>query len=228
VQLIQRYRTPSDLPPRMPVFPLRGCILLPRTSLPLNIFEPRYLSMLDDVIRGDRIIGIIQPIGDEGETGSPRDRSASLHSVGCTGRVVAFQELDDGRLVITLTGIIRFELGREADVATPYRMFSVDYRRFATDLDRAMGDEEAVDRDRLLDALRRYLDARDLEADWSAFARSSSEQLINSLSVAGPFGSEEKQALLEARDLKTRAETLIALAEMEIATGGGTPGTTLQ
>jgi Lon protease-like protein len=227
VQLVQRYRTISDLPQRIPVFPLRGCILLPRTSLPLNIFEPRYLAMLDDVIRGDRLIGIIQPVGDGGDTGSPQDRTAPLHSVGCAGRLVAFQELDDGRLVISLTGIARFELNGEAEVAKPYRMFGVDYRRFAADLDRK-GEEDTVDRTRLLDALRRYLGARNLEADWDAIARSSTEQLINCLSVASPFGCEEKQALLEAKDLKTRAETLVTLAEMEIAAGDGRSGTTLQ
>lgn len=228
MQLVQRYRTPRDLPQRIPVFPLHGCILLPRASLPLNIFEPRYLTMLDDVIRGDRIIGVIQPTGEGGDTGSPEDLSAPLRPVGCTGRVVAFQELDDGRLIISLTGIARFELTAEAQVAAPYRVFNVDYRRFAADLDRASGEEEAVDRERLLDALKRYLDARNFKADWQAISRSSSEQLINSLSVASPFGCEEKQALLEAKDLKTRAETLVALAEMEIATGGGGAGTTLQ
>src|SRR5581483_11248176 len=183
--------------------------------------------MLDDVIRGDRLIGIIQPIGDGGDTGSPQERTAPLHSVGCAGRLVAFQELDDGRLVISLTGIARFELNGEAEVAKPYRMFGVDYRRFAADLDRK-GEEDTVDRTRLLDALRRYLGARNLEADWDAIARSSTEQLINCLSVASPFGCEEKQALLEAKDLKTRAETLVTLAEMEIAAGDGRSGTTLQ
>lgn len=228
MQLVQRYRSVSDLPHSIPVFPLRGCILLPRTSLPLNIFEPRYLAMVDDVIRGDRLIGMIQPVGDGGETGSPQERTAPLHTVGCAGRLVAFQELDDGRIVISLTGIARFELTGEVDTDRPYRTFGVDYRRFAKDLDRTVHEEETVDRVRLLDALKRYLGARNLEADWDAVARSSTEQLINSLSVASPFGCEEKQALLEAQDLKTRAETLVALAEMDIATGGGDAGTTLQ
>jgi len=228
VQLVQRYRSPRDLPQRIPVFPLAGCILLPRTSLPLNIFEPRYLTMLDDVLRGDRIIGMIQPAGDGGETGSPEDRSAPLRPVGCTGRVVAFQELDDGRLMISLTGIARFELAKEAQVSAPYRVFSVDYQRFASDLSRGSGEEEAVDRERLLGVLKRYLEARNLQADWQAISRTSSEQLINSLSIASPFGCEEKQALLEAKDLKMRAETLMALAEMEIASGSGGAASTLQ
>jgi Lon protease-like protein len=223
----RRYQSPNDLPSRIPVFPLHGCILLPRASVPLNIFEPRYLAMLDDVIRGDRIVGMIQPTGDGGETGSPADRAAPLCAVGCAGRVTAFQELDDGRLLISITGIVRFALLDEAQVSAPYRAFSVDYRRFVQDFVRGAG-EDLVDRDRLQDVLRRYLEAHKLEADWRAIARSSVEQLVNSLSIASPFGCSEKQALLEAQDLKARAETLITLAEMDLAAGAGSSGSTLQ
>lgn len=223
----RRYQSPSDLPDRIPVFPLHGCILLPRASLPLNIFEPRYLAMLDDVIGGDRIVGMIQPSGDGGETGSPTDRTAPLRPVGCAGRVTAFQELEDGRLLISLSGIARFALLEEAEVSTPYRVFAVDYRRFAEDFVRDAG-EDQVDRERLLDVLRRYLEARNLQADWQAIGRSSIEQLVNSLSIASPFGCSEKQALLEAQDLKARAETLVTLAEMDLAAGAGSAGSTLQ
>jgi len=206
---------------------LYGCILLPRATLPLNIFEPRYLAMFDDVIASHRVVGMIQPAGDGGETGSPADRSAPLRPVGCAGRITAFQELDDGRLLITLGGIARFMLLDEAQVSEPYRVYSVDYRRFAEDFVRGAGDD-LVDRDRLLDVLRRYLAARNLEADWQAIGRASVEQLVNSLSIASPFGGSEKQALLEAPDLKARAETLITLAEMDLAASSGDAGTTLQ
>ena len=221
------YQRPDDLPRRIPVFPLHGCILLPRASLPLNIFEPRYLAMLDDVIRGDRIIGMIQPAGAGGETGSPTDRAAPLRAVGCAGRVTAFQELEDGRLLISLGGIARFAPLDEVQVSAPYRVFSVDYHRFAQDFVRGAG-EDLVDRDRLVEVLGRYLAAHNLEADWRAVGRSSVEQLVNSLSIASPFGCSEKQALLEARDLQARAETLMTLAEMDLAAGDGGAGNTLQ
>jgi uncharacterized protein len=209
------------------VFPLKACILLPRASLPLQIFEPRYQAMLDDVVGGNRLIGIVQPVGEGGETGSPQDRSAPLRSVGCVGRVTAFQELENGRLLISLTGIARFVLVTEVvDPVLPYRKCKVDYGKFADDFLPGNG-EQQVDRETLIDALRRYLAARGLEADWQAIGQASTEQLVNALSIASPFGPEEKQALLEAGSLKARAETLIALAEIELA-GGGNVGTTLQ
>jgi Lon protease-like protein len=215
------------MPQVIPVFPLQACILLPRASLPLQVFEPRYLAMLDDVVGGNRIMGIVQPVGDGGETGSPQDRAAALRTVGCAGRLTAFQELENGRLLISLTGVVRFELANEiVDPALPYRKYQVDYRRFASDFQPGLG-EQQVDRNTLIDALRRYLAGRGLEADWGAIDKASTEQLVNSLSIASPFGPEEKQALLETDSLKARAETLIALAEMELA-GGGNVGTTLQ
>jgi Lon protease-like protein len=215
------------MPQVIPVFPLQACILLPRASLPLQVFEPRYLAMLDDVVGGNRIMGIVQPVGDGGETGSPQDRAAALRTVGCAGRLTAFQELENGRLLISLTGVVRFELANEiVDHALPYRKYQVDYRRFASDFQPGLG-EQQVDRNTLIDALRRYLAGRGLEADWGAIDKASTEQLVNSLSIASPFGPEEKQALLETDSLKARAETLIALAEMELA-GGGNVGTTLQ
>jgi Lon protease-like protein len=227
VTLTERYRRLADLPPRIPVFPLRGAILLPRATLPLNVFEPRYLAMVDDVMSGSRIIGILQPAGGEDdERESPQDKSSALRRVGCAGRVTSYQELDDGRLVITLTGIVRFECVDEAETDTPYRVMSVSYDRFAKDLTEGLG-EELVDRQNLLRVLKNYLEANQLKTDWAAIQRASNEFLINALSVMSPYGPEEKQALLEAADLKTRADVLIALAEMELASNGGA-GSTLQ
>jgi Lon protease-like protein len=222
-----RYRRPADLPPRIPVFPLRGAILLPRATLPLNVFEPRYLEMLDAVMAGDRLIGIIQPatndISDEEE--SPRG-SVGLRNVGCVGRVTSYQEVDHARRMITLTGVMRYDILDEAVTDLPYRTMSVSYDRYAADLSEGLG-EELVDRTNLLRVLRSYLDANKLEADWAAIQRASSEFLINALCVMCPYGPEEKQALLEAEDLKCRADVLVALAEMELASSGSS-GTTLQ
>lgn len=224
---IERYRRPSDLPPRIAVFPLRGAILLPRATLPLNVFEPRYLAMIEDVMAGTRIIGIVQPAGDDiDEEESPADKSAGLRRVGCAGRVTSYQEMDDGRIVITLTGIIRYEIIDEAETDKPYRVMSVSYDQFASDLREGLG-EEQVDRVNLLRVLRSYLTANRMKADWSAIQRASSEFLINALSVMSPYGPEEKQALLEAADLKSRADVLVALAEIELASNGGS-GSTLQ
>ena len=225
---IDRYRRPADLSPRIPVFPLRGAILLPRATLPLNVFEPRYLEMLDAVMSGDRLIGIVQPAaaaGSEDEE-SPLSDSVGLRRVGCVGRVTTYQEVDHARLVITLTGITRYEILDEAATDLPYRVASVSYDRFASDLNEGLG-EDQVDRSNLLRVLRSYLDANKLEADWGAIQRASSEFLINALCVMCPYGPEEKQALLEADDLKRRADVLVALAEMELASSGGS-GSTLQ
>jgi len=221
-----RYKKPTDLPPRLPVFPLRGAILLPRATLPLNVFEPRYLAMIDAAMSGARVIGIIQPAGrDEGEDG-PLSSNISLKRVGCAGRITSYQELDDGRLIVTLTGVARFEIVEEAPSAKPYRIVTARYDRFAQDLTEGLGEDD-VDRTNLLRVLKAYLDANRMKADWSAVTRASSEFLINVLAVMSPYGPEEKQALLEAADLKTRADVLVALAEMELASGGDT-GNTLQ
>ena len=225
---IDRYRRPADLPPRIPLFPLRGAILLPRATLPLNIFEPRYLAMLEDAISGPRVIGIIQPAPDDFDekTESPLGKSGKLKRVGCAGRVTAYQELDDGRLVITLTGVARYEIIDEAVTAKPYRVASVSYDRFAQDFNSGLG-EERVDRENLLRVLKSYLEQNNLKTDWNAIQRAPSEFLINALCVMSPYGPEEKQALLEAADLKARADVLVALAEMELASSGN-PGSTLQ
>ena len=221
--LAERYRRPADLPPRLPLFPLKGAILLPGSTLPLTVFEPRYLAMVDDVIAGARILGIIQPAGDQqGE--SPEGKAVPLRRVGCAGRITAYQELDDGRLSIVLTGLSRFDIVGEAESGMAYRVASVSYDRFASDFTRGLG-EDQIDRKTLLQALRNYLDRNELKTDWSVIDRASSEFLINALCVMAPYGPEEKQALLEAPDLKARADVLVALSEMELAARGGSGGT---
>jgi uncharacterized protein len=226
--LQERYRGPADLPQRMPVFPLRCAILLPRATLPLNVFEPRYLEMLDDVMSGARLLAIVQPTGGEEDEESPLGSSVELRRVGCVGRVTSYQETNDGRLIIALTGIVRCALVSEAAAGKPYRVWEMSCERFKGDFAAGCGEDD-VDRQGLLKALKTYLEARDLKADWSAVSQSPTETLVNSLAIASPYGPEEKQALLEAPNLKARAEALIALAEMELAAGtAGSSGTTLQ
>jgi hypothetical protein len=228
MKLHERYPGIDVLPPEVPVFPLRGAILLPRANLPLNIFEPRYLQMFEDAIASHRVVGIIQPAREAGEAESPQAAGVPLRGVGCVGRITGFQEVDDGRLLISLTGIARFGLRDEVPSHRLYRICAVDYRPYARDLVPGAG-EELVDREALITALKAYLDTRNLKADWAAVTRSTNETLVNSLSIMSPYGAEEKQALLEASDLKTRADVLVALAEMEIAAAGrGNGGTTLQ
>jgi len=218
-----RYNHTSDLPASIPVFPLTGAILLPRATMPLNIFEPRYLAMIDHAIAGARVIGIVQPLKAETDEESPQ-AAAALKRVGCAGRVTAFQELDDGRILISLTGIARFKVTAEQETDEPYRVCAVDYTDYENDLIIGYGEED-VDRAALLEGLRSYMAINNLDADWDAIAKAPTEMLVNSLSVISPFGPEEKQALLEAPDLETRAETLSTLAKMELAspdpTGGG-------
>lgn len=213
---LARYRNPSDLPAELPVFPLRGAILLPRATLPLNVFEPRYLALLDHVISGARVLGIIQPQANDEQEESPQGSDVALKEVGCAGRVTTFQEQDDGRLLISLTGVARFRSNSEIATDEPFRIFDVSYDEFADDLTPGAGEDD-VDRDRLLEVLQDYLNARQLQADWQAINNAATELLVNSLSTISPFGPEEKQALLEARDLKQRAEVLATLALMELA-----------
>jgi hypothetical protein len=224
-KISERYRGPQDLPQRIPVFPLWRAILLPRATLPLNIFEPRYLQMIEDVMSTSRVLGMVQPEGAEDD--NPVAGTQRLRRIGCAGRVTAYQELDDGRLFITLTGVARFSLVEEVALNKPYRICTVSFAKFAGDFTAGAGEED-VDRQALLKTLKAYLDARNLQADWSAVSRSSNEALVNSLSLASPYGPEEKQALLEATDLKSRAEMLVALAEIELAGGFGGSGATLQ
>ena len=211
-----RYRRAADLPAELPVFPLRGAILLPRSTLPLNVFEPRYLALLDHVISGSRVLGIIQPKATDGDEESPQGEDIPLKEVGCAARVTAFQEQDDGRLIISLTGIARFRSTGELANGEPFRTLNVSYAEFEADLVAGTG-EEHVDREKLLEVLQDFLKARRLQADWQAIDNAPTELLVNSLSTISPFGPEEKQALLEAKDLKQRSEVLTTLALMELA-----------
>lgn len=204
------YRSPADLPAAIPVFPLPAALLLPRAQMPLNIFEPRYLAMVDAAMAGERIIGMIQPAG-EGE--------AALFPIGCMGRITSYAETDDGRYMICLTGISRFRVIEEVEGHEGFRICRVTAEPFREDFEENAG-AEAVDRERLLDVFRAYLDAHHLEADWDNIDRTSNETLVNALSMMSPYGPAEKQALLEASDLRTRAETLIALTEMTLAKNG--------
>jgi Lon protease-like protein len=223
----ERYRGPADVPQRIPVFPLSRAILLPRANLPLHIFEPRYLQMIEDVMSTSRVLGMIQPASGEEEDESPVARTMPLRRIGCAGRITSYQELDDGRLLISLGGIARFELIDEVELAKPYRICTVSYERFVGDFT-PDPDEDQVDRERLMEALKAYFQVRDLKADWAAVAKTPTETLVNWLAMVSPYGSEEKQALLEAADLKTRADMLVALAEMDMAAGSRGPGSTLQ
>ncbi|VAW18669.1 Uncharacterized protein, similar to the N-terminal domain of Lon protease [hydrothermal vent metagenome] len=203
----------DDLPATAPVFPLPGAILLPRRELPLNIFEPRYLAMVDASLAGDRMIGMVQP------QGNGKNQHPKLESVGGLGRITAFSERADGTYVICLTGLCRFRIAGEREVATPYRQCALDYNDYQGDLIGGKG-AEAVDRTRLLAAFTSYLDAKSMEADWDEIARSDNETLVNALTMISPFGTAEKQALLEASDLATRADFLVALTEMALAQEG--------
>ena len=214
------YRSSSDLPAVVPVFPLTGVLLLPRTRLPLNIFEPRYLAMIDDAMSDTRVIGLIQPrVPGEDVTVHP-----PLSSVGCLGRIVEYSETEDGRYLITLLGIIRFRVAAERDVTTPFRQVAADYAPFAADF--RAGDEPDIARKRLTAALKPYLDQREMKTDWRAILEAPAETLVNALAMLCPFEPAEKQALLEASGLKERAEILTVLIEMANAsspTSGGNP-----
>ena len=225
--ITDHYRNAADMPRELAMFPLRGAILLPRASLTLNVFEPRYLALVNHALAGDRLIGVVQPAPEAGEAESPRGRSFPLRSVGCAGRLFSFTENDDGRVVIALAGVARFAVGGDIAGDTPFRICAVDYAPFANDFITGYGEEE-VDRPRLLATLKNYLTASNLNADWDRIDGASSERLVNTLSILSPYGPEEKQALLEAPDLKRRAEALVALAEMEIATRDDGSGTSLQ
>ena len=216
------YHGPGDLADVVPVFPLAGALLLPRGQMPLNIFEPRYLAMVDDALRsGRRLIGMIQP--DPAHPGP--ENKPTLFRIGCVGRMTQFAESGDGRYLIQLTGIARFRIDHELEVSTPYRQCRVSYMDFIGDFTARKGEEE-VDRGSLLRALSDFLKANDLKADWQGIENAPNEALVNALAMMSPYGTAEKQAMLEAPDLKTRAEILIAVTEIELArkiAGGETP-----
>ncbi len=217
------YLGPAELPEVIPVFPLAGALLLPRGQMPLNIFEPRYLAMVDDAFRdGHRLIGMIQP----DVTHSHSEERPMLFSVGCVGRITQLAESGDGRYILELTGVSRFKVVKEMEVLTPYRQCRVDYFPFVDDFTARKG-EDAVDREALVKVLADFLKANNLKVDWEGVESAPNEALVNALAMMSPYGPAEKQAMLEAPDLKTRAEILIAVTEMDLAkkrsSGSGDP-----
>lgn len=202
------YRQLSDLPQLIPVFPLDGALLLPGGELPLQIFEPRYLNMVDDAMAGDRVIGMIQTRG--GSRARPK-----LADVGCVGRITSYAETSDGRYLITLTGVCRFQAGEELDLRLPYRQLRANYDRFGDDLDDDEAQASEAARTRFATALKRYLNQRELDIDWDTAQEAPLEALVNSLCMGLPFDPAEKQAFLEAPDLAGRFEVLTTLLEID-------------
>jgi Lon protease-like protein len=218
------YKGPEDLPGVIAIFPLPGALLLPRGQMPLNIFEPRYLAMIDDAMRsGTRLIGMIQP--DTVHAG-PDPSKPRLFHVGCVGRITQLAESGDGRYLVQLTGVARFRVEEEIAVGTTYRQCRVTYLPFLDDFTARKGEDD-VDRKALLRTLADFLKANNLKADWDGIENAPNEALVNALAMMSPYGPAEKQALLEAPDLKTRAEILVAVTEIELAKGK-TGETTLQ
>ena len=201
------YTSIGDLPNPVALFPLTGVLLLPRGNLPLNIFEPRYLAMVDAAMASSRVVGMIQPIEPEETTLTPK-----LSAVGCAGRITSYRETEDGRYLITLTGICRFRVRDELNTGLAYRLGNVDYAPFAGDL--VANEESDFPRERVIAALKDYLSKRDLKADWRSVMSAPAETLINALAMLCPFEPAEKQALLEASGWQERVATLVALLEM--------------
>jgi len=197
----------AALPAILPIFPLTGVLLLPRGRLPLNIFEPRYLAMTRDALAGERLIGMVQP-SDPAAAGS----NPPVYPTGCAGRITSFSETDDGRYLITLTGISRFRIGEELPLLDGYRRVVPQWGEFTHDL--AGEDEASFDRNRLLRGLRGYFQQHQISADWDAVTAVPGERLVTSIAMICPFDPSEKQALLEAPDLEERARLLTAIVEM--------------
>jgi Lon protease-like protein len=205
----------KDLPKVLPIFPLEGVLLLPGGRLPLNVFEPRYLAMFDDAMASNRLIGMIQPCDE-----SRGEETPKIYETGCVGRVTSFNETDDGRYLVTLSGLIRFDVVRELPAGS-YRLVEPDYTRFADDMNEDTGE---IDRTRLMKVLNAYFEANSIEGDWEAIEQTSDERLVTSLAMICPLGAPEKQALLESMTLTERAEALTAIMEMATHLGSGGHG----
>lgn len=224
------YRSIGDLPLTVPVFPLERALVLPGLQLPLNIFEPRYLAMVDDCLGHDRVIGMIQPHVEQPGGRVPlsaggHDKPA-LYAVGCLARLISFREVGDGRYLIVLDGICRFRITEELSTATMYRKIVADYDAFAADLNPA--DTTDINREELLRHLKRYLEQQRLNADWKMIEKAATEALVNSLTLSCPFETSEKQALLEAPDITARAKILLTLIQMAASGPGEPPDTQIQ
>lgn len=201
---------PADLPAVIPIFPLQGALLLPKGQLPLNIFEPRYVAMTEDAIAGNRMIGMIQPRVEER---TEPDDTPDIYEIGCLGKITSFNETPDGRYLISLAGLCRFRVAAELPLKRGYRLVEAEYGAFAQDFDTVP--EEKAAREKLLGALRLYLDARGLQADWDAIAETETDELVAVLAMLCPIGAPEKQALLEAEGPTGRRDTMISLFEMD-------------
>lgn len=218
------YASLADIPDVVPIFPLSGALLLPGGQMPLNIFEPRYLAMIDDALCRDRLIGMVQPRFGE-DTAVAANGEPLLCRLGCLGRITAFQETGDGRYLINLTGICRYRIAEEVEGNGSYRRCRIE--PFVEELEcRDNGAE--VDRETLLATFRKYLDANGMEADWDSVRKAGNDTLVTALCMMSPYGPAEKQALLEADTLKARADTLIAIAEIALARDAGESGTIIQ
>jgi len=205
----------EDLPRVLPIFPLGGVLLLPGGRLPLNIFEPRYLAMFDDALASHRLIGMIQPCEEGGGEAVPK-----VYETGCVGRIPSFTEPDDGRYLVPLSGLIRFDVARELPSGS-YRQVEPDYARFEKDMEE---DCSAINRDHLMKVLGAYFEANAIEGDWEAIEQTGDERLVTSLAMICPMGAPEKQAMLESMTLTERAEALTAIMEMATHDSGGGPG----
>src|SRR3984885_6676716 len=214
MKLNRTFAGPAEMPATIPLFPMAGALLLPRRPIQLTVFEPRYLEMLDDALSGERLVGVIQPSSEE-ETSDP---APELYPLGCAGRIVQYAEIGDGRCFLTLMGVARFHLTAETPSDRPYRIAIPDYSPFAEDFLEGAG-EAAVDRDDLIAALKRFAEVNEIKVVWSDIRKASNEALVNGLSMMSPCGPREKQALLEAPDLKSRAEMLVAITTIELARG---------
>lgn len=208
--------TAANLPDVLPLFALPQALLLPRSRIQLNVFEPRYLAMVEDVMKTrERLIGMIQPLSDAAD--------ASLYEVGCAGRLSSFIETDDGRYLITLTGVSRFRVAGQLDGFTPYLRANINWQEFRRDLAGAQHDK-GFERSGFLQLLERFFSLEDLDTDWRNLKQAEPEMLINSLSMLAPFADEDRQALLEVETLTQRRETLVALMEFALQkndAGGG-------
>ena len=202
---MKNYNSILELPSRLAIFPLTGAVLFPQTQLPLNIFEPRYIQMIDEVLSTpDRIMGMIQPNLSKTDL-----KSNELKKVGCAGRISSFSETGDGRYLVTLTGLIRFEIAQELDTTTPYRQIMTNYENYQEDL--KPSNTENIDRKNLLFLIKKYLEQKNLLIDWEIIEQSPTEQLINYSGVLVPFEAEEKQLLLETKTLFDRCKALESL-----------------
>ena len=215
--MLKRPQSPTDIPASVPIFPLTGALLLPYARRPLNIFEPRYLEMIDHALKSDRLIGLIQPRDTTEE--SPQG-AVPVQKIGTIGRITHFEEMEESRYFVILEGVCRFEFVKEMPTMSPFRRAMVTTEPFASDFDREFG-EEAVDRTRFLKMMRDYAEFGNFDLNWDEIEKTGTADLVNFCCMVSPYGAAEKQALLEANSLEARAETLIAMAEIEMAKGDG-------